>query len=289
MRHRTVLGLGIEGFHRLAYTEWGIPDAERTLMCVHGLTRNSRDFDQLAEHLSPRFRVVCPDVVGRGRSDWLRDPAHYHYLQYNADMNALIARLDVAELDWLGTSMGGIIGMMLASLKKTPIRRLILNDVGPMLPREGLMRLAEYLGKKQKVYKDVSEVMQHMREIYAPFGPMTDADWEHLAVHSATYDPDAGGFVLSHDPDISFWFHNAVVTEINLWSYWDKITCPVLVFRGEDSDFLSAETAREMTQRGPRTTVVEVPGAGHTPNLNTEEHIKIIKGWLLQTHAAGES
>lgn len=283
IRHKSLLGLGIEGFHRIAYTEWGSPDADRTLICVHGLTRNARDFDRLAQHLAPRFRVVCPDVVGRGQSSWLRDPAHYNYLQYNADMNALIARLDIEALDWLGTSMGGIIGMMLASLPETPIRRLVLNDIGPHLPREGLLRLAEYLGNEPAVFDDMDEVIMHLQEIYAPFGPMTDKDWRHMAEHSAKHSEDKGGFILNHDPAISFWFANGVIVDVNLWDYWDKITCPVLVLRGEKSDFLSKDTAAEMAKRGPKTTLVEIPGVGHTPTLNTPEHIEIIETWLLET------
>jgi len=281
--HKSVLGLGLDGFHRIAYTERGTLDAERTLICVHGLSRNSRDFDRLAEHLVPRFRVVCPDIVGRGQSDWLRDPTHYNYLQYNADMNALIARLDADEIDWLGTSMGGIIGMMLAALPETPIRRLILNDIGPRVPREGLERLAQYLDTKGRVFRDPAEVNDHFREIYAPFGPMSDEDWEHMVEHSSAHSEEAGGLVLKHDPEIGYWIKNRIIVDGNFWDYWDKVQCPVLVIRGEESDFLTAETAAEMTQRGTKVTLVEIPGVGHTPTLNTTEHIEIIEKWLLDT------
>jgi pimeloyl-ACP methyl ester carboxylesterase len=283
MKVGSVLGLGIEGFHRIAYTQWGEASAKRTLMCVHGLTRNARDFDRIGESLAPRFRVVCPDVAGRGQSDWLRDPSHYHYLQYNADMNAVIARLDVDELDWLGTSMGGIIGMMLASLPGTPIRRLILNDVGPHLPREGLKRLADYLGHELPVFVDLDDVVDHFREIYAPFGPMTDDDWQHMAEHSVNYSDNDNGYVLKHDPSISYWFKNGVIIDVSLWEYWDKLRCPVLVIRGEKSDFLSPATVEEMRRRGPDVTVIEVPGVGHTPTLNNEEHIRLIERWLVET------
>jgi pimeloyl-ACP methyl ester carboxylesterase len=283
MKVDSVLGLGIEGFHRIVYTQWGVGDAERTLVCVHGLTRNGRDFERVGEILPPRFRVVCPDVAGRGQSDWLRDPSHYNYLQYNADMNAVIARLDVEEIDWLGTSMGGIIGMMLASLPGTPIRRLVLNDIGPLLPRAGLKRLADYLGQEPQVFVDLDDVVEHFRDIYAPFGPMTDNDWVHMARHSVTFSDNDNGYVLNYDPSIAYWFKNGVIIDVSLWDYWDKVKCPVLVIRGQESDFLSEETVEEMQRRGPEVTVIEIPGVGHTPTLNTEEHVRFIERWLLET------
>ncbi len=168
----------------MAYAEWGAAEAARVVLCVHGLTRSGRDFDRLAAALAASgCRVVCPDVVGRGSSDWLEDPAGYAYPQYLADMTALIARLDVEAVDWVGTSMGGLIGMMLAAQPGTPIRRLVINDIGPFIPKAALARIGDYLGQDQS-FADLEAAEAHLRTVHAPFGPLTDAQWEHLTLHS---------------------------------------------------------------------------------------------------------
>lgn len=270
--------LGPDGFHRMAYVAWGDGEAAHNVICVHGLTRNGRDFDALAASLSASRRVVCPDVVGRGQSDWLRDPDQYQTVQYAADMSALIARMDVGWVDWVGTSMGGLIGMALAAQPGSPIRKLVLNDVGPFIPKAALEAIVLYCGKAP-VFEDRAAVEAYLRWIHASFGPLTDAQWQHLAAHAAQ-ETDAG-FELTYDPRIAEPFAAVQpMTDIDLWALWDEIRCPVLVLRGESSTLLSVETAAEMAARGPKATVVEIPGCGHAPALMDPEQIKIVDDWL---------
>lgn len=277
MRQKSVLGLSPAGFHNIAYTEWGDPTASRTIICCHGLTRNGRDFDALAAQLAKHARVICPDIVGRGRSDWLRDPTHYGYPQYCADMNALIARLDLAELDWVGTSMGGLIGMTLASQANTPIRRLVINDVGPFVPKTALLRISDYVGLDNR-FSSLAAVETHLRKVLAPFGALTDAQWQHLVAHGHRQRPD-GTFGLAYDPAIAVNVKMAV-QDWDLWPIWDRIAVPTLVLRGADSDLLLPQTAEEMTQRGPRAQLVTWPGMGHAPALMAPDQIGLIEEWL---------
>lgn len=267
------------GFHHVAYTRWGRTDASRTVVCVHGLTRNGRDFDRLALNLADAARVVCPDVVGRGRSDWLADPALYGYPLYMADMAALIARLDVDEIDWVGTSMGGLIGMMLAAQPNSPIRRLVINDVGPFVAKAGLERIADYVGR-DPVFEDSAALESYLRFILMGFGRLDDADWRHLAEHSARTLPD-GRLGLAYDPGIAAAFRDRPVGDVDLWPIWDAIRCPVLVLRGATSDLLRPDTAVEMTRRGPKARLVEIAGAGHAPALMDAEQIGIVRRFLF--------
>jgi pimeloyl-ACP methyl ester carboxylesterase len=279
MKTESCMGLGPSGFHRLVYAEWGAATAPRTLICVHGLTRNGRDFDRLAAALSEKYRVICPDVPGRGRSDWL-PAAEYTYPQYLADMTVLIARLGAGDVDWLGTSMGGLIGMMLAASANSPVRRLILNDIGPFIPKAALARIGDYVGKDPH-FASLDELEAYLRKIHAPFGPMTDQDWRHLALQGYRR-RENGGFGLAYDPGIAAGFL-AVKEDVDLWAVWDKVTCPVLVLRGANSDVLTAATAKEMQKRGPKTKVIDCVGAGHAPGLVTEDQIAAIRDWLAQT------
>lgn len=280
MKTESILGLGPHGFHRLAYTEWGTTAAPRTLICVHGMTRNGRDFDRLAAALADRWRVLCPDMPGRGRSDWL--PAEdYGYPQYLADMTTLIARSGATEIDWIGSSMGGLIGMHLAAQANTPIRRLIINDIGPFVPRAGLLRLAEYVGKEPR-FASLDELEAYVRRIYAPFGPLSDHDWRHLALQGYRR-LDGGGFGLAYDSAIGKPFETEEVKNIDLWPVWDAVRCPVLVLRGAESDMLPAETAMEMQRRGPQAKLIEFTGVGHAPALMAEDQIGAVRTWLLQT------
>lgn len=276
------LGLSRAGFHRLAYWEWsGEKAASSTLVAVHGLTRNGRDFDAVAANLAADRRVVCPDVVGRGRSEWLTDPSLYGYPQYLADANTLIARLDVPELDWLGTSMGGMMGMMLAAQKASPIRRLILNDIGPFVPKSAMERIVAYVGA-EPAFASIDEVEAHLRRIHAPFGPLTEAQWTHLTRYAARPLPE-GGFGLQCDPGIGTALRAVPVGDANLWAVWDLVRCPVLVLRGKQSDLLTADIAAEMVRRKPTTTIVEFPEAGHAPGLMAENQISVIRDWLEKT------
>ena len=280
MKTESYMGLGPSGFHRLVYAEWGAATAPRTLICVHGLTRNGRDFDRLAAALSERYRVICPDVAGRGRSDWL-PAAEYTYPQYLADMTVLIARLGAGDVDWLGTSMGGLIGMQLAAAAHSPVRRLILNDIGPFIPKAALARIGDYVGKDPH-FASLDELEAYLRKIHAPFGPMTDQDWRHLALQGYRR-RENGGFSLAYDPGIAAGFVAGVKQDVDLWALWDKVACPVLVLRGANSDVLTASTAKEMQKRGPKAKVIDCAGAGHAPGLVTEDQIAAIRDWLAQT------
>ncbi len=279
-RQGSLLGLSAGGFHRVTYGAWGEAGAARTVVCVHGLTRSGRDFDALAAALAEAgCRVVCPDVVGRGESDWLADPAGYGYPQYLADMNALIARLDVEEVDWVGTSMGGLIGMMLAAQPKSPLRRLVINDVGPFIPKASLERIGEYLGK-DPLFADRAAAEAYFREVHAPFGALTDAQWAHLTEHSIR-PAEAGGFRLRYDPRIAQAFDPQKVEDVDLWAVWDALALPVLALRGAESDLLLAETAVEMTRRGPKADLAEFAGCGHAPTLMDEAQISAVRDFLL--------
>lgn len=279
MRKRSVTCLNAAGSHEMAYLEWGPVRADRTVICVHGLTRNGRDFDHLALRLAEKgWRVVCPDVVGRGSSDWLSNGMLYGYPQYLADLTTLLARLDCEAVDWVGTSMGGLIGMMLAARHKSAIRSLILNDVGPLIPAEALKRIGDYIGQEKR-FADVVDAEKHLRRIHAPFGTLTDEQWLHLARHSVR-PLDGGGFALAYDPAISAAFSVPITADVDLWAEWDNVTCPVLVLRGESSDLLLPETADRMGQRKLPTTVLSVKGCGHAPALMSDDQIAPIVEWI---------
>jgi pimeloyl-ACP methyl ester carboxylesterase len=280
MSERTLSCLGPHGFHRVAYTEWAGPVGAATVLCVHGLTRNGRDFDDLARALSRRFRVVCPDVVGRGKSEWLSHAADYGYPLYLADMTALIARLDVAEIHLVGTSMGGLIGMMLAAQKGTPIRRLVVNDIGPLIALEGLLRIATYVGA-DPVFADLAALEAYLRQVSASFGTLSDAQWRHLAAHGARRRQD-GTLGRAYDPAIAEAF-KTVKDDIDLWPVWDAIACPTLVLRGAESDLLRSADAAAMTTRGPRARLVEFPGIGHAPALMAADQIAVIEDFLASS------
>jgi pimeloyl-ACP methyl ester carboxylesterase len=269
-----------EGLYRMVYREWGALDAPRTLVCVHGLTRNSLDFAPLARALGPGWRVVAPDVIGRGESDWLRDPQGYQLPLYVQDMLVLLARLNVETVDWVGTSMGGLIGMLLAGLPGSPIRRLVLNDVGPLLPAAALQRIGTYVGQP---LPDASRAgaEAYLRMISSPFGPHSEADWAELC--DALLRPDGeGGWRLNYDPGIAVPFRTVLAGEdVVLWPHYDAITCPTLLLRGELSDLLTAELAAEMAARGPRPQCLVFPGVGHAPTLRAADQQAAVRDFLL--------
>jgi len=299
MESSYVLGLSSKGFHRIHYTDWGSPDAGRIVICVHGLTRNGRDFDTLAQALLPDFRVICPDVVGRGKSDWLQAKEDYAYPQYCADMAAVIARAtgksheasgwlgrllgraqsEKKRIFWVGTSMGGLIGMVLAAQPNSPIERLVLNDVGGTIPRAALERIGSYIGKDPR-FKTLEELEDMTRLVLAPFGPLTDAQWRHLTVTGAKQNED-GSWGLCYDPGIAIPFRTGILTDVNLWQYYDAIRCPTLLLRGAKSDLLPKDIATEMTWRGPKARLVEFEGIGHAPALMAGDQIGIVRDFLL--------
>jgi pimeloyl-ACP methyl ester carboxylesterase len=283
-RFDSVQCLSPAGLHRMAYAEWGDARNPRVLVCVHGLTRLGRDFDRLARALADRYRVVCPDVVGRGRSDWLRQPAHYGVPQYVADMVTLIARLDVPSVHWVGTSMGGLIGMSLAGLADSPIARLVINDVGPRLDAAAMSRIGSYVGKPVR-FATLDEAVDYVAAVASPFGLRSRDEWHELTEPSLRADGD--GWVFHYDPGIAVPFGSvtpqlAAAGEAAMWSLYDGIACPTLITRGAASDLLSRETAREMTGRGPRAQLVEFAGIGHAPMFFHDDQIAVVRDFLLQ-------
>lgn len=252
------------------------------LVCVHGLTRNGRDFDDLARALADEYRVVCPDVVGRGRSDWLDVKADYGFPVYVNDMVTLIARLNVNEVHWVGTSMGGIIGMVLASQPHTPITRLVLNDVGPVITSVSLQRIAQYVGRAPE-FPDLVAAEAWIREIGASFGALTDEQWHHLTVYSVRpLEGEEGGFAMVYDPGLGDVFRAAPILEdIDLWPVYEAIRCPTLALRGADSDLLEAGTLSAMAARGPCARTVEFTGVGHAPMLMDPAQIAVVRDFLL--------
>ncbi len=274
---------------RTGCTTWPTPSGAtpknpRVLVCVHGLTRNGRDFDDLARALVDEYRVVCPDVVGRGRSDWLADKADYGFPVYVADMLTLIARLDVEQVHWVGTSMGGIIGMLLASQAGTPITRMVLNDVGPVITAASLRRIGQYVGRAPR-FADVTAAEAYIREVGAPFGALTDAQWRHLTEYSVRRMDDAeGGYAMIYDPGLGEVFRlNPVPVDIDLWPVYEAIRCPTLALRGAESDLLEASTLAAMGTRGPRARTVEFSGVGHAPMLMDPAQIAVVRDFLLGT------
>lgn len=300
-----------QGGHRMACWEWGDAQSAHVVICVHGLTRQGRDFDVLAQSIVERargdVRVICPDVVGRGRSDWLADPNGYQVPLYAADMLALLARLDAARaierLDYIGTSMGGLIGMLLVGhagfALPVPARRLVLNDVGPVIDPQALQRIGRYLGNVGR-FASLQEAADAMWSVSRSFGPHTPDEWMALShpmvVPAAWRSADGSGklqgdafeapFVLHYDPAIAVPFRAitaeaAAQGEALMWSLYDAIEARTLLVRGAQSDLLSHETAVAMTQRGPKARLVEFDGVGHAPTLVKEEQVAVLTSFLF--------
>ena len=305
----SVLSLSSGGFHRIAYLDWGGVASNHVVLCVHGLARNSRDFDFLAAELARDCRVICPDVVGRGDSEWLADKNDYRFSTYLADAAVLLARVTAPrrsilsvlfgrwpifrrtpkKIDWVGTSMGGLIGMLLAAKPGSPIRRLVLNDVGPFVSWGSLYRLKGYVGGSRS-FSSLAAAESWIREACASFGPLTDRQWRHLAVHSVQraakgeyrlrYDPGIGETLRGHS-DPEFPLGPNFLAGVDLWSTWAQVRCPVMVLRGADSDVLTRMTLDRMQAEKPDLRIVEFPGAGHAPALMDRQQIAAVTRFLL--------
>jgi pimeloyl-ACP methyl ester carboxylesterase len=285
------------GGHRMAYWAWGDPQAAHLMVCAHGLSRQGRDFDVLAQALLARsdhaLRVVCPDVVGRGRSDWLKDPMGYQVPSYAGDMLALFAQLQgqapVRTLDWLGTSMGGLIGMVICGSRDlpvpAPVRKLVLNDVGPVIQWQALQRIGTYLGNTGR-FESLEQAADAMWAISTGFGPHTPEQW--LALSSAMVKPlPEGGFTLHYDPAIVVPFRevteqSAAQGQAVLWELYDHIEAQTLITRGANSDLLARDTALAMTQRGPRASLVEFEGVGHAPMFVAGDQVDAVTSFILE-------
>ncbi len=282
------------GGHRMAYWEWGNPAAGHVILCVHGLSRQGRDFDVLAQALVEKsggsVRVVCPDVVGRGMSDWLKDPLLYQVPTYAADMLALLAQLKPTTLDWLGTSMGGLVGMALCGQPNlplpVPVRRLVLNDVGPVIQWESIVRIGTYLGRNME-FDTLQAAADAMLAISTSFGPHTSAQWLALSRYMVKPRSDGqGGVRLHYDPAIAVGVRAmtadaAAQGEAMLWYLYDAITAPTLLLRGAASDLLAPATAQQMCQRGPKARLVEFAGVGHAPTLIAADQVESVASFLL--------
>jgi pimeloyl-ACP methyl ester carboxylesterase len=287
-RTGSVLGLTRKSFHRIAFTDWGLPVADRPVLCVHGLTRNGRDFDYLAAALTGSGRrIVCPDLPGRGQSERLRDGGDYALPQYCGDMTVLIAALGATELDWVGTSLGGLIGMVLAALPNSPIRRIVINDIGPYLPWAGLRRLGGNLDAAPKGFETIETAERYFRQVLAPFGQLDDEHWRHLTTHSVKWQPERQRFEALCDPNIAHAFRNPWQYSVDLWKYWDAIDIPILVVRGQHSDLLPENILKDMLRRNRHATAHTVPNCGHAPALIAPDQIGVIKAFLNKNSNAG--
>ena len=280
----------------MAYWSWGDRTAGRVVVCVHGLTRQGRDFDVLAQALVARsaqpLRVVCPDVVGRGRSEWLKDPQGYQLPTYAGDMLALLAQLHgqapVTDLSWFGTSMGGLVGMAVAGTPKlplpSPVLRLVLNDVGPVVQWQALQRIGVYLGNTGR-FATVQQAADAMWLVSTSFGPIEPPAWLALSEPMVRPLPE-GGYTLHYDPAIAVPFRSltedaAVQGQATLWALYDAITARTLLTRGAESDLLTQATAEEMTRRGPRAELVSFSGVGHAPMFIAPDQVDVACRFLL--------
>ncbi|HEX7389965.1 MAG TPA: alpha/beta fold hydrolase [Acidiphilium sp.] len=261
-------------FHRLGFVEFGNPAAE-AVVCVHGLTRNGRDFDPLAEALSDRFHVICPDLPGRGKSDWLADAALYQPPSYVIALAHLLAWLN-KPVAWVGTSLGGICGMMIAAAPHTPVTRLVLNDIGARIPAAALARIRDYMMAAPEIFPAMAALEAHLRNVHAPFGPLTDPQWAHLARHSSRR--VEGGFALHYDPKIAEPLRAAIPMEADLSPIWHSVRVPTLVIRGAESDLLTEPVFEGMAKDGAKTLIV--PGCGHAPALMDSLTIETIRAFL---------
>jgi len=277
---KSFLGLSPKGFHRVVYSEWGDPENRDVVVCVHGLTRNRHDFDFLAQHLMQDYRVICPDIVGRGESDYLEDPFLYSYAQYLSDMAVLLARLNVQNVSWVGTSMGGLMGIMLASFPNTPIQKLVLNDIGSVVSGEGLKRIATY-AQTGRGFKSQEEGFAHLMENHLKFiGNIGEDALQNLLKNSLRYDEKRGVWEMAYDPLAGHTFSkNDEYVDVDFSAYWHNITCPVFLMRGAFSDIISSKTAETMQEK-KNVTFWEIPGVGHPPSLATLEQVSKIQEWL---------
>ncbi len=277
----TIRSISRDQFHEIAYTRWGEGGRKGTVICVHGLTRQGRDFDFIAGRLAADgCDVICPDVVGRGLSDKLLDPLDYDLHQYELDMAMLIASLRVPHVDFIGTSLGGLIGILLAGRFNSPIRRLVVNDIGPELPLNAVLRIGTYVQSAPASFGSREAAESYFRRILAPFGDLTPEQWRHLSDYSIEPFEDGRRYRLRYDRAITRGFKPPVLHRRRLWVAWERIACPILLLRGVASDLLLPATAKRMIARNTHATLVEVPDCGHAPPLLDERQTRIVEEWL---------
>jgi pimeloyl-ACP methyl ester carboxylesterase len=272
--------LSPHGFHRVTYYEWGDPANSRVVICVHGLSRNGRDFDVLGEALAPTHRVLAVDIPGRGASQWLPNPNDYVFTTYLTTLTALIARSGAERVAWVGTSMGALLGMVMAAQPNTPVERLVINDAGPLIEPAAIARIRDYVGLAP-TFATYEEADAYIRLVSKPFGALTDAQWDFLTRTSVARNAE-GRWALTYDPGIAVPFRNAAAPP-DLWPVWDAIRCPTLLLRGANSDLLSAATAKAMTERGPKARLLEFAGVGHAPMLLSRDQFEPVVEFLRST------
>jgi pimeloyl-ACP methyl ester carboxylesterase len=280
-REDVVLGLSPSGFHEIAYVEWGPADDQRPIVCVHGLTRQGRDFDYLAARLAASGRrVICPDLPGRGRSGRVKNPDDYSLPQYCSDMNALLARLGASEVDWVGTSLGGLVGMVLAGFFGSIVRRLVINDIGPFVSSGGLRRIGAYIASMPTSFTTIEDGERYFRTVLEPYGYLSDEHWRHIAIHSLRWDEERRRYAVLCDPSIAKAFNSPWFYPLDLWKYWEAINVPILVLHGAKSDLLSSELTLEMRKRNRRANVFRFDDCGHVPPLMTRDQIEVVTKFL---------
>ena len=266
---------------RIAYYQFGREDNPDKVICLHGLTRNGLDFEWLAVELAKDFHVICPDMAGRGKSDWLENKSDYNNATYLSDIGELSAALSLTQVDWIGTSMGGILGMMIAANQPNFIKRLVLNDIGSVVSAQGLLRIASYIGNGRD-FADKADAMAYAKSVLAPFGIRSEEHWQQV-FKSSFFKLADGRYALAYDPDISKPFMQSIcddMVDIDLSGFWNKVQCPCLVLRGEESDILSRATSKAMCDSKPKVTLVEWADIGHAPSLLEPEQIELIANWL---------
>jgi len=264
--------------HHIAYLEFGDPSNQNVIVCAHGLTRNSHDFNKIAIALSNNFRVIALDYPGRGSSDYFKVKSHYNYLVYSKDTELFLKKLHIQNCIWLGSSMGGIIGMILASKSPHLIKAMIINDIGPFIPAETLVKIGKY-ASSPPILNDLASAEQYLKLIYSQFGIDAQDDWDYLTKYSVIKNSD-GKYVMNYDPAITLSM-NGKIKNVDMWNIWNKITCKLLVIHGTKSDILQQSTIEEM-QKTKDFDLYVIENVGHAPSLMTKDQIDYIKSWIDQ-------
>lgn len=280
-RHGWIRCLSVSGFHRMAYSDWGRADAPVTVVCVHGLTRQGRDFDYLARSLAAEgYRVICPDLVGRGQSGWMPHVFNYVFPQYCADLGSLLATMGSTKVHWVGSSLGGLIGLVLASMRGTPIVKLVVNDIGPEVPLSAAARIGLLVAGFPTTFASFEEAERFHRKAFADCGELTDAQWRHVTAHAVSENPDGHGYVFRMDPKISIAYQWLFYYQMTLWNNWERIRKPILAVYGERSDFVPPRLLHAMKRAAPQMQTYAVAGAGHMPMLMSVGEIGAIRAFL---------
>ncbi|MGZ3158472.1 MAG: alpha/beta fold hydrolase [Burkholderiaceae bacterium] len=265
--------------HQIFYKEWGNNSNQNALFCAHGLTRNCGDFDYFCSRMESQYHIICPDMPGRGQSDWLAKD-EYHYSVYMADAGTLIAKLGAKKLDWVGTSMGGLMGMILASQPNTPIRKLVINDVGPFASRESQINIGKYAGNDER-FTTFEEVLAYFKNLYSAWGNVPEEQWQSVAKQSSRILQD-GTYALAYDPAIVAPLKGNVeaLQDISIWPVFEAIQIPILLLHGAESTILPATLVEEMKQRNKNLEVIDFPGIGHAPSLMEDYQVNLVRDWL---------